>query len=609
MDEDVLQAILIHYVGIKCCVYLKTALRNFTNMGLWKWDSGAKPTAAEDDRYSYFTQSRRGSRRMVTDERKQRFEKFFFTSQLPNDVHSIGFAGYDNDDQHNDYESSEGVRRKKNIKQLMLQTVASEVLVRQTVDGEVAVLQTDLEWFATGLSHSTIFTVMRFFGFTEAVIEFYRKVLQAPLNVQSSPDSPASARGPRTRVRGVPMAHAPEKLIGEMVLFTMDLAANQPDGVLLHRLHDDIWMCAKPEHCARAWTAMNECAKVLGLNFNKQKTGSVYLTDEKTTKNQKVASVLPEGEVKVGHLRLDPVSTKWEIDQPQVQEHVKQLHKQLAGCKSVLQWVQTWNSCIGRFFSHTFGEPAFCFGIDHVERILDTYHQMQKTLFSGDDKGPESAGGVVGHIKAMINKRFGVSNVPDAFIYLPESFGGLGLRNPFIPLLEVRELLEASPPEKTIERFFSRERGDYERLKNNFEVTPHEQRIDLLNKMLTWTSYDKKSILDLITVDEMDDFFSYEEYTKYRETSSRPLRDMYVELCEVPGTRGPGLDTDVVGAIDTILKGSDDPKAREATWALQMYGNGLRRDYGGLRLVDEQYLPLGVLMAMRSKSVKWSMVL
>lgn len=607
MDEDILQAILIHYVGVMCCVNLKGALRNFIGDGIWKWTSGPQPSPEEDDRFQYFTQSGRERRETLVEERKERYRTHFFVSQLPETVRSIGFGQYGRDDRLED--GGESGRKTQNVKQLMLQTVASEALLRKSLDGEVAMIQTDLEWFATGLSHTTIFAIMRFFGYTEPVIAFYKKVLEAPLNVQSSPDSPPSSQGPRIRRRGVPMAHAPEKLIGELVLFAMDLVANQPDGVLLYRLHDDIWMCDKPEHCARAWTAMSEFATVMGLSFNKQKTGSVYLTDEKTSRDDKIARLLPQGEVKVGHLRLDPVSTQWEIDQPQVEEHVKQLHKQLDGCKSVLQWVQTWNSCIGRFFSHTFGEPAFCFGIDHVEKILETYHWMQESLFAKEDDKPGNRGGVVEHIKGMIRERFEVTSVPDAFIYLPESFGGLGLRNPFIPLLEVRELLQAHPPEKILHQLDVRVRGDYARSKARFESTSHEKRLEYLNKISEWASYDAKSILKILKADEMDAFFSFDEYTRYKESTSRRLRDTYRELYGVPYTQGPAIDDDVSEALSAVIQSPEDPKAREAMWALQMYSDSLRRDFGGMRLVDEQHLPLGVLMAMRSKAVKWTMVL
>ena len=101
-------------------------------------------------------------------------------------------------------------------------------------------LQTDVQWPATGLPYAIIFAVMRFVGFSEDWISFFKKFLEAPLDIAPCGGGRTSASGPRIRRRGVPMAHAPQKLLGELVLFFLDLAANKKTGMLLYRLHDDI---------------------------------------------------------------------------------------------------------------------------------------------------------------------------------------------------------------------------------------------------------------------------------------------------------------------------------------------------------------------------------
>lgn len=194
------------------------------------------------------------------------------------------------------------------------------------------------------------------------------------------------------------MAHASEKFIGELVLFFLDLAVNRETGMLLYRIHDDIWLCGEPETTANGWTCMQKYAKVMGVEFNRHKTGSVYLADERQN-DPKVAKVLPAGDVAIGFLKLHQGSGNWVIDQELVGAHVKQLQKQLDACTSVLNWVQTWNSCIGRFFSHTFGEPANCFGRDHIDSVLQTYEQMQRVLFAG---GGGTGDNVVEHCRCYL---------------------------------------------------------------------------------------------------------------------------------------------------------------------------------------------------------------
>ncbi|KAI9163662.1 putative ubiquitin-protein ligase [Paramyrothecium foliicola] len=599
MDEDVLQAILIHYIGIKCCVDLRAALTTFiSNKSIWKWHAGPRLDRGDKVRRQYYLRSASVSTSNVDAERKTRFKDEFFLSQLPATVDTI--SGYS--DSPDEKKKSQGT----NIKQRLLQTLASEAILHKTLNGEVALLQTDLEWFATGLSHTTIFAIMRFFGFSETMIEFFKKMVQAPLDLRPA-SGEATSVGPRIRRRGVPIAHAPEKLLGELVLFVLDVVVNQQDGMLLYRLHDDLWLCGDPKHCERAWKAMQSYAKLLGLEFNRMKTGSAYITERH--RDPDIAEALPHGDVKVGHLVLNADTGVWQIDQDQVQTHVKQLKKQLQGCKSILEWVQTWNSCIGRFFGHTFGEPAFCFGVDHVDAILKTYRWMQEFLFADDAISTGSNLGVVNHIKRMIKQRFGVTDIPDAFIYLPEDLGGLGLRNPFISILVLREDLERCSPSNIIQQFLDDEAAAYKLFKKSFDgFASVDARIARAMSM----TLSERMLREVLSPNELDEFFSVEEYRKGRETNSAAFLQAYQTLHKVPKANTPVLDPDIQNVVryELNLKSKDKTgKAQETRWALQMYGDSLRKDYGGLRLVDKEYLPLGVLNLMRSKAVRWNMVL
>src|SRR5579871_2979676 len=119
-------------------------------------------------------------------------------------------------------------------KQEILRKIETEALLHQHINRQAALVQSDLKWFATGLSHSTIFAILRFVGFPELWITFYKNYLQPMLNLSPVSDE-ATPRGPRMRQRGLPMAHAAEKLIGELVLFFMDLAVNHEAESLLYR--------------------------------------------------------------------------------------------------------------------------------------------------------------------------------------------------------------------------------------------------------------------------------------------------------------------------------------------------------------------------------------
>jgi hypothetical protein len=610
MDEDVLQAIFIHYIGVKWCVALKDGLKTLAmNHSTWTWKQGPQITQTDIERHAYYLGSSASSAaercsgpgfydqssRSVESARRLAYLNTFFLSQLPEDVNTIG--GYDNDSEVDELDNS---RVSSSIKQRLLRQVASDVLLHQSLHGEVAVVQSDLQWYATGLSHCSIIAIMRFVGFSEDWISFFRKFLEAPLNMDASSDTTSSV--PRVRKRGVPMAHAPEKLIGELVLFMLDLAVNRESGMLLYRIHDDLWVCGDPSRCVDAWTTMLEFGKVMGLEYNKHKTGSVYLSTK--PKDPRIQSILPTGPVAIGFLALDPIYGTWIIDQEQVSAHIAQLQKQLAACDSVLSWVQTWNSCIGRFFSHTFGEPAPVFGRQHVDSILSTYQRMQETLFGA---AANNTGNVTNHLKSMIATRFNIAlaDVPDGFLYLPDVLGGLGLRNPFIPLFLIRDKLQTSP-QQAMRDFFAKEKEEYVAAKKVFdELGEHGRRRRLRNALADDTT---SSSTRSLAPAELERFMSFEEFSRHRMSLSRSLCATYGGLLLQPETEYLSESKVVENALRKF--GPVEPNLdAERKWIVELYAKDLVERYGGLRIVEKRFLPLAVLEMMRKKKVTWQMVL
>lgn len=474
MDEDILQSIFVHYISMSWATHFKEQLRN-TIRTERVWRRSHSLTKEEIARREYYLGTSYISQGLAK-EREDTYEKHFFMCQLPASL----------DAEAGDYENDSDSRQKQplNVKQLLLRTLGTEVMVQRSLHGEVAIVQSDLQWFATSTSHSTVLTVLRFFGVEPVWISFFRRYLEAPLRMIRLEGSSAEVR---IRKRGVPIGHVFQKLFGELIIFAMDLAVKQEAEILLYRLHDDLWLCGEPEKCAKAWKTMQRCAQIMGLEFNMTKTGSVCLSED-MAKKDRILAILPKGKVAVGFLELDANSGEWVIDQRQVDAHIQQLQKQLAGCKSVFSWIQTWNSCIGRFFGHTFGQPANCFGRRHVDMILETHRRMQHKLF-----GQSSAAGnsVTEYLKNLISEHFGIANVPDAFLYFPEELGGLGLRNPFISLLVIRENLERDPPKKLLD-FFDTEKVEYEYYKRKFEALNEIERLGRVMKIWGSSSDIKK---------------------------------------------------------------------------------------------------------------------
>ncbi|RDW89164.1 hypothetical protein BP6252_01196 [Coleophoma cylindrospora] len=598
MDEDVLQAIFLHCIGMSWSSWTKKTLSDtFLRKSIWKHKMDI-PRKVRDRRRYYLGEYEGRTQHGIEEIRHTIYKKDFFLSQLPSSVYE-GAGGYDDDEEELSDDNTEERKSPKEIKQQLLRQIASEMHLRLAMEGEFAVVQSDFQWFGTSISHTTISAVLRFIGVSDEWIAFFKKFLEAPLNMAPVSDNSESSSA-RIRKRGVPMAHALEKFFGELVLFFMDFSVNQRAEMLLYRFHDDLWLCGQPEKCAKAWNVMEEFSAVMGLEFNQKKTGSVYISKDSTggTKKRRFTDALPEGPVSVGLLMLHS-SGEWMIDQAQVDAHVAQLQKQLSQCESILSWVQTWNSCIGRFFSHTFGEPAHCFGMSHVDRILETYRKMQETLFQGSN--------VTTHLKTIMKERFRIDDIPDAFIYLPEQLGGLGLLNPFISPFLFRDTVTPIPDAR-LRKAITQSRTDYNKAKRIFGFLSKQERHRRLRQLYPG-EFDVANIADT----ELDRFFSYEEFVQYDESINPDLAYAYKDLMTLPVKKDIIMSRRITEAVDTIAV--IQPELNQATlsseikWILTFYERELFERCGGLSIIEKNLLPLGILKILRKRRVAWQMVL
>ncbi|KAI1918169.1 hypothetical protein LOZ12_002623 [Ophidiomyces ophidiicola] len=612
MDEDVLQALLSHFIGNKWCVFVKETLQTvIQETGVWTKGTTI-PDGDQALRRYYLDESVSSwaTKHAVEKRRHEIYNENFFLAPMPSGEFEDA-VGYDDADDNSNGDDDQSMNTKnsdklspKEVKQLLLRTLATEVLIGKVIDGEVAVIQSDFQWFATGLAHSTVFAVLRFVGFPDEWIRFFKGFLEPPLDMLTG--------GPvRTRKRGLPMAHIFEKLFGELVLFFMDIAVNRQANMLLYRFHDDLWLCGKPTSCAKAWKTMRGFADVMGLEFNKSKTGSVYLAESGRIKCPEVIKTLPQGPVTVNFLVLDPVTGDWVINEDHVKQHVTQLHKQLKAATSVLQWVKTWNSCIGRFFSYTFGDPANCFGRKHLNAILSTHQFIQKFLFDGQNGNGNS---VTEHLKAMISSRFNVTDIPDAFLYMPEALGGLGLHNPFVPLLLVSPNI-CEDPEQLIRDFLRKEKKAYREAKRQFDnLSEHERR----RRFREVFPKDEETGLHLFapSSENAKVFFSFEQFSRWRECTSLPFSIVFSKLNLAAPMEKMALSHKVQRELKSLSSHPSNLKELnpsivdpEVGWLIEFYSAELVAKCGGLSIVDRSFLPLGVLKAMRKKKVAWQMAL
>lgn len=580
-DEETHQAILLHFVGKTWAVAFKEAFTTFYHSGAWLQSPYRSMSKKARQRRDYFDDKGADNRDNIRNQRRESYQDEYFMTQLP----ESGFEDYrDYAAEDQDVSQSGSARSPLATKQSMLRLVTSELLLNKKVYGEFVLLQSDFKWFGPSLPHGTIFAVLRFFGVPGKWLRFFKKFLEAPVVfAHDGPDAEA-----HIRKCGIPMSHVLSDALSEIVLFCLDFAVNKrTQGANIYRFHDDLWFWGQESTCIQAWNAMQEFSSIMGLQLNEEKTGAVLVVANEADARS-LPAALPKGPIKWGFLNLDASSGRWVIDSMQVEEHIEELRRQLRACRSIMAWVQAWNSYVSRFFATNFGRPANCFGRQHNDMIIETYEHIQRSLFK--DAGTAN---VTDYLRTMLKDRFGTDDsVPDGFFYFPFQTGGLGLQNPIINAFATYRKSFRDPGER-IDRAFELEQAEYDGLKERWDSGEHRP---------------KRSKYSPLPRDESgaetegdEPFMSFEEFTRYREETSTHLRDAYSNLQQCP----PEEEVETSQAVLTTLHEHSLEESPYWLWIYNLYGGDMNKRFGGLQLGERDMLPVGLVDVLRSEKVRW----
>lgn len=578
-DEDLLQSILLRYIGVKWSIQLKDALSRFyKKRGVWKSPSRVVPPA-ERKRRSYFLGPTHDAKANTVEfQNKRHFEDEIFLEQLQGSI-AEQRAGYADDD--DDSDNKQDTRKSPQMTtQSVLHALATEILIKSKMGEEVTVLRSDFKWFGPSVPHSTMFAVLKFFGVSERWVAFFKRVLEAPMKFTvDGPSAPV-----QIRKRGTPISGPLSDFLGESVLFCLDFALNQyTDGAVLYRLHDDIWLWGRDATVVKGWKVMTYFARLTGLEFNEEKTGSVRIP-KKGDRVVPPPSGLPRGDVRWGFLKLDAGTGRFVIDQVDLDKHIEELRRQLGACRSVFDWIQAWNVYGARFFTTNFGRPANCFGRQHVEMMLKAFSHIQSKLFSAN-------GSVTQAVKKMLVTRFNVQDIPDGYLYFPIHMGGLDLKSPFVSLqLMMANICE--DPEKIMDEFLDREEEDYKKAKEAFEDDNVPGRHSLPYEVVS-------------EFKDLKEFISFEEYTRYREQTSARLGAVYETLMQEPTEQSVDRSIDPIHLTQRRRSSRRDLISGYEKWIIELYGNDMIKQFGGLVVVEHGLLPTGMVNMFRESRFKW----
>ncbi|KNG83288.1 hypothetical protein ANOM_008786 [Aspergillus nomiae NRRL 13137] len=602
-DEDLLDSLLFQYLGLHWAVNFRAAFVQFQRT--WAWKSLRQPISKSERvrRQHFLGKDNRRGVSSVNDARRDTYRTDYFMTQLPSSL-TAGGRGYD-DDNDNDTDDTEEDNRKNALetKHSLLHLLITESIVQNRIHGQFTAIRSDFKHFGPSMPHTTMLTVLAYFGVPQNWLDFFKRFLECPLKFTE--DGPEAAV--QTRRRGIPTSHTLSDCFGEAVLFCMDYAVNQStNGAYLYRMHDDFWFWGQKQTCVKAWNTMTEFAQVMGLAFNEEKTGTVHLENKNKsgqqpyqdlssyakTEQTEGSNALPTGDIRWGFLKLDAQEGRFIIDQEEVDNHISELQHQLSACKSIFSFVQAWNSYFGRFFANNFAKPAMCFGRSHIDMAITTLSRIERTIF------PDSPSGVTDHLRKMIAERFDIHDLPEGFFYFPVEFGGLELTNPYIPLLAMRENIKQTPSGR-LQKAYTKDETEYHTAQARFEKDGPEE----------------PASAEVFGDDEDPTaFMSLEEYARYSETYSRHLRDAYNDLVRVPSevaiNQSPKL------RINQMTL-EEDPSSRLVLsnrwcamppywkWTAELYQGEMVKRYGSLTAVSKELMPLGVVQTLKQGKFRW----
>ncbi|KAI9147460.1 hypothetical protein HJFPF1_12481 [Paramyrothecium foliicola] len=664
MHEDLLQTIFLQFIGVKWSVFFKGALRGFRQAaGTWKSMRREIPKS-DQQRLGYYLGPLQSSSCLHSVRTTIYNRKYFVAHLMDHEVQETeniegeeeaegdlsfkrkadqaklsvrekagkrprlaskaarrsapapmrfqdmeNLIDYSDEEIEDDDDGEDTVRNPMELKQTVLHLLSANMAINTRLHGEMTTIHSVFQDWDALLPHETIRTVLKFFGVSETWLNFFSKFLEAPLRFTDE-DKSAPAR---KRRRGTPTSHVLSDVFGEVTLFCLDFAVNQATGGdVLWRIHDDVWFWSRDHNVAvKAWNAVKEFTTVTGTRINPEKTATVRVSNDQE-QVLPINKALPEGEIRWGFLKLSARTGEFEIDQDMVDSHIGELQHQLVNKHgSILGFIHAWNTFAGTFFTSNFGKAANCFGRKHVDNMLSTHERIQRQIFASlaeeDGSGVTS---VAEYLKEALKSRFGLTDIPDGYLYFPMEIGGLDLQSPFISLLQIRDEVLESPAE-LVDKFKTAERNAYDAAHAAF-VNGHikQQRYALDDPKWAPASAHDREV-----------FMSFDEYVRYREYfrfdhhgSGQHLSDVFSQLMKRPGESS--LDADSTGVSIALTQLRSQPNLRGITsewarmepywrWVAMMYGPEILERFGSLNIVDSGLLPMGMVAFFKEKRVSW----
>ena len=493
------------------------------------------------------------------------------------------------------------------VRAKMIKTLAAELKIRAALDGQVSCSVVEFRSIASSLSHQVILTTLNVLGVPEVVVDFFSRFLGANLSIGSN-EYMSSGRV-LTQTCGVPEGHTMELLLTEAVMVFTELAVQKKTGVYLYRLGSRCYFVGTEEQNNQAIEELRKFSSHTKLEFD-------------------IVPTEP-GSLDIGFLNLTGSSVT--INRSEVEAYAIRTKESLSSQTTLYDWIRVWNDTLGTYSAHLFGPLIDGFGKPHLSAVQASYKHIFSIIF-GD-------GNLTSHMKNMLCARSEIARTMpplalEALIFLPHTFGGLGVKNPLITLNLARPI-DVSP-HPLIEEYLSSETTYYEGAAANWSKLSLAQ-IDEKAMHVFANDADAMSTA-LGPVGSSQNFISKERLMRHREYALLSFLPRSLIL-PMPPFRGapphiphppPLPPSDIplpylVGLYRALVdENVDEGSARqvvkrkvglarygkrwaelvaEEKWVLGVHEEGCCEWWGGTEIWCEEYVPKAILMAVRGEEM------
>lgn len=513
----------------------------------------------------------------VNNERNTNYVKHFFLNGLPTD----------------DGEVPELVDPTQ-TQSLLIKHLAAEIKLQQALNQDVGVVHVSFENLASTLPHSTLLAMLKFMGMPSNFLDIFTRLFEAPLNM--GPIMPGTADQVKTCKRGVQLGHGLQSLFSEVVFFFLELAVHEKTGLYLYHVGARGYLVGDQSKCGEAFATIEEYAILMGLD-------NILLTSRPAA-------------FRIGCLVLDSETLDWKVDQARVEIYALRIKKQLASCRSLLGWINTWNATAGEYASHLFGPLASVMGKAHLDSVTAAYKRIHSSIFPNSNL-----------TSFLMNFPFGIrrpDHLPvlgsEYLFYMPTCFGGLGVKTPFTALSLASDMPDQ--PSAPLDTFLRDEKLYFEQLKTNFEsLSPEDKERKIVSTYPTLEDQEKAFGTSDMTELLKLPFLSFEEFTKHRQAATYPWSPSFPDRRATAAARSPNLlsayqcllseSMESVRAGEKIIEAVKKARwstgrswsvmSEEQKWVVSLYGEECLDKFGGLEVWEREAVPLEVWRIVRGE--------